>query len=381
MRPMAATAPPRRPRPDDRPGETISSGRLIAGGDEAGHHRPRVIGNFSKATTPPRLAGNGRCGHGAAELRAKIPGQGWHADRRRPVRLLGRAVLRRVFRRHHRDHRVAGHGAHLLRGVAGTDLEPVAHQHRAARSSAMAWASRRCAKADSGRSSPSARSGRSSSWALREVEICRKLGMGYHVPFAYGFAIFAYVSLVVIRPLAARRLGLRLPVRHLQPPRLGVEHRLPISPLPLQSRAHDRGQLLLRHREARSPSTARWSCPRSTRHLASRSSRPSMRTPSSATRSAIRSAPSASTGWGCSWRCRRGSGARCASSSRGRCGPAAGPNGGRGGSTCRSGPEGEIGACATRTSSPRCSCAGRSRRDRDPCEPAASCAAARSSTL
>jgi photosynthetic reaction center L subunit len=38
------------------------------------------------------------------------------------------------------------------------------------------------------------------SWALREVEICRKLGMGYHVPFAFGFAIFAYVSLVVIRP-------------------------------------------------------------------------------------------------------------------------------------------------------------------------------------
>ncbi len=38
------------------------------------------------------------------------------------------------------------------------------------------------------------------SWALREVEICRKLGMGYHVPFAFGVAIFAYVSLVVIRP-------------------------------------------------------------------------------------------------------------------------------------------------------------------------------------
>ncbi|WP_416900190.1 MAG: photosynthetic reaction center subunit L [Minwuia sp.] len=38
-------------------------------------------------------------------------------------------------------------------------------------------------------------------WALREVEICRKLGIGYHVPIAFGFAIFAYVSLVVIRPL------------------------------------------------------------------------------------------------------------------------------------------------------------------------------------
>lgn len=39
------------------------------------------------------------------------------------------------------------------------------------------------------------------SWALREVEICRKLGMGYHVPAAFGVAIFAYVSLVVIRPI------------------------------------------------------------------------------------------------------------------------------------------------------------------------------------
>lgn len=38
-------------------------------------------------------------------------------------------------------------------------------------------------------------------WALREVEICRKLGMGYHVPVAFGFAILAYVSLVLIRPL------------------------------------------------------------------------------------------------------------------------------------------------------------------------------------
>jgi photosynthetic reaction center L subunit len=38
-------------------------------------------------------------------------------------------------------------------------------------------------------------------WALREVEICRKLGMGYHVPFAFSIAIFAYVTLVVIRPV------------------------------------------------------------------------------------------------------------------------------------------------------------------------------------
>jgi photosynthetic reaction center L subunit len=39
------------------------------------------------------------------------------------------------------------------------------------------------------------------SWALRQVEICRKLGIGLHVPFAFSFAILAYVTLVVIRPL------------------------------------------------------------------------------------------------------------------------------------------------------------------------------------
>jgi photosynthetic reaction center L subunit len=39
------------------------------------------------------------------------------------------------------------------------------------------------------------------SWMLREVEISRKLGIGLHVPFAFGVAIFAYVTLVVIRPL------------------------------------------------------------------------------------------------------------------------------------------------------------------------------------
>jgi photosynthetic reaction center L subunit len=39
------------------------------------------------------------------------------------------------------------------------------------------------------------------SWMLREVEICRKLGIGYHVPAAFGMAIFAYFTLVVIRPV------------------------------------------------------------------------------------------------------------------------------------------------------------------------------------
>jgi photosynthetic reaction center L subunit len=48
-------------------------------------------------------------------------------------------------------------------------------------------------------------------WALREVEICRKLGIGYHVPFAFSFAIFAYVSLVVIRPILMGAWGFGFP--------------------------------------------------------------------------------------------------------------------------------------------------------------------------
>lgn len=39
------------------------------------------------------------------------------------------------------------------------------------------------------------------SWALREVEIARKLGIGLHVPVAFGVAILAYVTLVIIRPI------------------------------------------------------------------------------------------------------------------------------------------------------------------------------------
>ncbi len=49
------------------------------------------------------------------------------------------------------------------------------------------------------------------SWALREVEICRKLGIGYHIPFTFGFAIFAYVSIVVIRPVLMGAWGFGFP--------------------------------------------------------------------------------------------------------------------------------------------------------------------------
>ena len=49
------------------------------------------------------------------------------------------------------------------------------------------------------------------SWAMREVEICRKLGIGYHVPFAFSVAIFAYVTLVVIRPVLLGAWGHAFP--------------------------------------------------------------------------------------------------------------------------------------------------------------------------
>jgi len=39
------------------------------------------------------------------------------------------------------------------------------------------------------------------SWALREVEICRKLEMGYHVPIMFSFAISAFFVLQVLRPV------------------------------------------------------------------------------------------------------------------------------------------------------------------------------------
>lgn len=45
------------------------------------------------------------------------------------------------------------------------------------------------------------------SWALREVEISRKLGMSYHVPFAFGMAIFAFLTLNFFRPLALGAWG------------------------------------------------------------------------------------------------------------------------------------------------------------------------------
>jgi photosynthetic reaction center L subunit len=38
-------------------------------------------------------------------------------------------------------------------------------------------------------------------WALREVEICKKLEMGFHVPIMFSFAISAFLVLQVLRPI------------------------------------------------------------------------------------------------------------------------------------------------------------------------------------
>lgn len=38
-------------------------------------------------------------------------------------------------------------------------------------------------------------------WGLREVDICRKLGMGFHVPAMFSLAVSAWVVLQILRPL------------------------------------------------------------------------------------------------------------------------------------------------------------------------------------
>ena len=50
-----------------------------------------------------------------------------------------------------------------------------------------------------------------------------QMGMAAHIPFAYSVAIFAYTSLVVIRPVMLGAWG-TLSLRHLQSSRLGVQY-------------------------------------------------------------------------------------------------------------------------------------------------------------
>lgn len=51
-------------------------------------------------------------------------------------------------------------------------------------------------------------------------------GIGLHVPMAFAVAIFAYLTLVVIRPIPMGSWGYAFPAGDIQPSRLGVKHRL-----------------------------------------------------------------------------------------------------------------------------------------------------------
>ncbi len=71
--------------------------------------------------------------------------------------------------------------------------------------------------------------------------------MGYHIPFAFSFAIFAYFTLVVIRPVLLGAWGHGFPygiISHLDwVSNTGYQY----LQFPLQPGPHDRGHLLLHH--------------------------------------------------------------------------------------------------------------------------------------
>jgi hypothetical protein len=161
------------------------------------------------------------------------------------------------------------------------------------------------------------------------------------VPFAFGVAIFAYVTLVVIRPFLLGAWGHGFPygiLSHLDwVSNVGYQylhfhynpaHMLAITFFFTNTLALAmHGGLIL---SVTNPPRGRQG-----------QDAGDTKTPSSATPSATRSAPSAFTASACSWPCRPCSGAPCASSSAVRSGHAAGPSGGTGGSNCRSGRKGE----------------------------------------
>ena len=66
------------------------------------------------------------------------------------------------------------------------------------------------------------------------------------------------------------RLGLRFSLRHHEPSRLGIEHRIPVSAFPLQSGAHDRRHASSLPTAWRWRCTDRWFCPPPTRPRAKR---------------------------------------------------------------------------------------------------------------
>ena len=80
--------------------------------------------------------------------------------------------------------------------------------------------------------------------------------MGYHVPIAFGVAIFAYVTLVVIRPVLLGAWGHGFPYGIFSHLDWVSQRRLPVPALPLQPGAHDRDELLLHDDAARCRCTA-----------------------------------------------------------------------------------------------------------------------------
>ena len=49
------------------------------------------------------------------------------------------------------------------------------------------------------------------SWVFRQAEISRKLGMSYHVPIAFSVAVFAFITLNIIRPFLMGAWGHAFP--------------------------------------------------------------------------------------------------------------------------------------------------------------------------
>ncbi len=150
------------------------------------------------------------------------------------------------------------------------------------------------------------------SWALREVEISRKLGIGYHVPVAFSMAIFAYITLVIIRPLLMGAWGYGFPYgiwTHLDwvsttGYTYGNFHYNPAHMIAVTFFFTTCLALALHGGLVLSAVAPKKGNP---------SRRRSMRTPTSATSSAIPSARSASTASASSWRSTPASGAPSAS--------------------------------------------------------------------
>jgi photosynthetic reaction center L subunit len=95
---------------------------------------------------------------------------------------------------------------------------------------------------------------------LREVEICRKLGMGYHVPFAFWCGYFWLRYFGGHTACFDGCMGTWLSLRNLQPPGLGVQRGLPVFALSLQPRTHDCGEFLFCQRALHCHCTVVWFC-------------------------------------------------------------------------------------------------------------------------